>query len=190
MQESPVVAKELLGSYLHRVINGVELIGKIVETEAYGPADPASHSYRGVTERTRTMFMEGGLSYVYFTYGMYYCFNISTNEEGIGEAVLIRGIEPLQGMDVMKKLRPAAKRERDLTNGPGKICQAFHLTKKDNGIDLITSDELFVTEGEVVEKNLIGVSSRIGIRMGIDHPWRFYVKGNPYVSPGKPSGVL
>ena len=187
-QASPIVAKELLGSYLHRVIGGVELIGRIVETEAYGIGDEACHAFRGKTPRNEILFEDGGFSYVYFTYGMYYCFNVSTNEEGLAEAVLIRGLEPVAGIDIMRELRPKAKRERDLTNGPGKLCQAFGIDRKDNAIDLISSDELFITRGTVPSTEQIGVSTRIGINVAVEYPWRFFIHGNSYVSPGKPSG--
>lgn len=187
-QDSVTVARQLLGASLHRVIDGVELIGKIVETEAYTQHDPASHSFRGLTERTKPMFLEGGYSYVYFTYGMYYCCNVSTNEEGIGEAVLIRALEPLAGIEMMKQLRPKAKNERELTNGPGKLCQAFGIDKRLSGLDLLESDEFFLTPGKAVPVNLIGVSTRIGISVAVHEPWRFFLKENPFVSKGKPSG--
>ena len=188
-QASPIVAKELLGSYLHRVVDGIELVGKIVETEAYGIGDEACHAFRGKTPRNEVLFADGGYSYVYFTYGMYFCFNVSTNEEGLAEAVLIRGLEPVQGIEKMRELRPKAKRERDLTNGPGKICQAFGLSRKENAIDLIGSDELFITVGIKPQENQIGVSSRIGINVAVHYPWRFFIIGNDYVSPGKPSAL-
>ena len=170
------------------MIGGVELIGRIVETEAYGIGDEACHAFRGKTPRNEILFEDGGFSYVYFTYGMYYCFNVSTNEEGLAEAVLIRGLEPVAGIDIMRELRPKAKRERDLTNGPGKLCQAFGIDRKDNAIDLISSDELFITRGTVPSTEQIGVSTRIGINVAVEYPWRFFIHGNPYVSPGKPSG--
>lgn len=187
-QSSPVVAKALLGAHLHRVIDGNTLIGRIVETEAYGIGDEACHAYRGKTPRNEILFESGGFSYVYFTYGMYYCFNVSTNERDLAEAVLIRGVEPIQGIEFMRTLRPKAKRDRDLTNGPGKLCQAFAIDRRDNAIDLIESDELFLTRGRVAKDESIGVSTRIGISVAIDYPWRFFINGNPYVSPGKPSG--
>jgi DNA-3-methyladenine glycosylase len=187
-QSSPIVAKALLGAHLHRVIDGVELIGKIVETEAYGIGDEACHAFRGKTPRNEILFEDAGFSYVYFTYGMYYCFNVSTNEEGLAEAVLIRGLEPVAGVEKMRELRPKAKRDRDLTNGPGKLCQAFSIDRQDNAIDLIASDELFITRGAVLSEEQIGVSTRIGINVAVDYPWRFFINGNPFVSPGKPSG--
>lgn len=193
-QASPIVAQRLLGSYLNRVIGGVHLIGRIVETEAYGIGDEACHAFRGKTPRNAIMFGEGGFSYVYFTYGMHHCFNVTANEEGLGEAVLIRAVEPIEGIEKMHVLRgggggaaPHAVKKRDLTNGPGKLCQAFGLSRNDNAIDLIESEELFITSARPIDPNLIGVSSRIGINVAKHYPWRFFIKGNEYVSRAKPS---
>ncbi len=193
-QASPIVAQRLLGSHLHRVIDGEQLIGRIVETEAYGIGDEACHAFRGKTPRNAIMFGEGGFSYVYFTYGMHHCFNVTANQEGMAEAVLIRAVEPVEGIEKMQVLRWGgggaahhALQKRDLTNGPGKLCQAFGLTRSDNGIDLIESEELFITSARPVAPNLIGVSSRIGINVAKHYPWRFFIKGNEFVSRGKPS---
>ncbi|HEX5315051.1 MAG TPA: DNA-3-methyladenine glycosylase [Candidatus Kapabacteria bacterium] len=187
LQHSPIVAREILGAYLHRVIGGEELIGKIVETEAYGVGDAACHAFRGKTPRNAIMFDEGGFSYIYFTYGMHFCFNISTNVAGIAEAVLIRAVEPVAGIERMRAMRPKARADRELTSGPGRLCQAFGLTREQNAIDLINSSELFITRGQPVAANLIGVSTRIGINVAQDFPWRFFIKENEYVSRAKPS---
>ncbi|HZK76480.1 MAG TPA: DNA-3-methyladenine glycosylase [Candidatus Kapabacteria bacterium] len=187
IRHSPLVAKELLGAYLHRVIDGEELIGKIVETEAYGVGDAACHAFRGKTPRNAIMFDEGGFSYIYFTYGMHFCFNISTNVEGVAEAVLIRAVEPVHGIEMMRERRPKVRLDRELTSGPGRLCQAFGLTREQNAIDLIESDELFITRGKPVAANLIGVSTRIGINVAQDFPWRFFIKENENVSRTKPS---
>ncbi|MFI5201757.1 MAG: DNA-3-methyladenine glycosylase [Candidatus Kapaibacterium sp.] len=187
LRPSPLVAKELLGAYLHRVIDGVELIGKIVETEAYGVGDAACHAYRGKTPRNAVMFREGGFSYIYFTYGMHFCFNVTANAEGIAEAILIRAVEPVDGIEMMRALRPKARLDRELTSGPGRLCQAFGLTREQNAIDLVESDELFITRGKSVAANLIGVTTRIGINVAQDFPWRFFIRENEYVSRAKPS---
>ena len=187
LQSSTIVAPRLLGAYLHHVVDGMELTGKIVETEAYAIGDEACHAFRGKTQRNSVMFEEGGYSYIYFTYGMHHCFNITTNEAGLAEAVLIRAVEPVGGIEKMRSLRPKAIIDRDLTNGPGKLCQAFALTRKENAIDLIESEELFVTQGSNIQANLIGVSNRIGINVAQENPWRFFIKNNEYVSRGKPS---
>src|SRR2546430_1572376 len=185
-QPSTILAKELLGTYLHRVIDGVELVGRIVETEAYAIGDEACHAFRGKTPRNAIMFEEGGSSYVYFTYGMYHCFNVSANEAEAPEAVLIRAVEPVLGIDKMRELRPKARKDRDLTSGPGKLCQAFDLSRNENAIDLIESDTLFITRGAAISPNLIGVSTRIGINVARHFPCRFYIKDNEFVSPAKP----
>ncbi|HET6400696.1 MAG TPA: DNA-3-methyladenine glycosylase [Candidatus Kapabacteria bacterium] len=187
LQPSPIVAKEILGAYLHRIVDGKELVGKIVETEAYGVGDAACHAFRGKTPRNAIMFQEGGFSYIYFTYGMHFCFNISTNVEGIAEAVLLRAVEPVNGIEIMRGLRPKARLDRELTSGPGRLCQAFGLTREQNAIDLVESGELFITRGKPVAENLIGVTTRIGINVAQDYPWRFFIEGNEYVSRAKPS---
>ena len=179
------VAKDLLGKILVRKIGGATLAGKIVEAEAYrGAKDPASHAYRGKTKRNEVMFGEGGFLYVYFTYGMHFCANVVTGNKDIGEAVLIRALEPLQGVETMKKNRrfsAGTMNEINLTNGPAKLCQAFGIRKKNNGTDLL-GDNIFLIEGEPITKSIIGVSTRIGISRGKKKKWRFFVKGNAWVS--------
>lgn len=182
------VSRELLGAYLHRILpNGKELIGRVVETEAYAMYEPASHAYRGKTPRTSVMFGDAGYAYVYFTYGMYWCLNVVANEEGKAEAVLIRGIEPIEGLEEMRARRPKAKREIDLTNGPGKICQAFELARGENKLDMVDGDILWFTKGDSGSKLNVGITTRIGINVAKELPWRFFIDGNPFVSPGKPS---
>ncbi|MGA9363179.1 MAG: DNA-3-methyladenine glycosylase [Bacteroidota bacterium] len=179
------VAKDLLGKYLVRRLQDRLLIGKIVEVEAYlGEKDPASHAYRGKTKRNEVMFMEGGHLYVYFTYGMHFCCNVVTEEEGKGRAVLLRAVEPLEGIEVMRKNRSFDADRKDhwnLTNGPAKLCEAFGIRREENGADL-TKIELFLTEGNPVPRTVVGSSERIGIKNGKDKKWRFYVKGNLFVS--------
>jgi DNA-3-methyladenine glycosylase len=183
------VALSLLGKNFIRLLGDSLLVGKIVEVEAYGAHDPASHSFRGKTQRNEVMFWEGGRLYVYFTYGMHYCVNVVTGKENIGEAVLIRAIEPISGIEIMFRNRfPHQKSQilnhqslMNLTNGPAKFAQAFGLGKSENGIDLLES-EIAIADNEDVPSKLIGRSSRIGIRNGIEKKWRFFIKGNPWVS--------
>lgn len=185
-RDAVIVAKEMLGCYLHHKLdNGTELVGKIVEVEAYTMADPSCHAYRGKTPRTEVLFGDAGFAYIYFTYGTYWCLNVVANEEEQGEAILIRAVEPLQGIEEMRKQRPKANKDRDLTNGPGKLCMAFELDKKQNKLDMVEGDTIWLTMGEMDNDFPVGVSSRIGISVAQELPWRFYVKGNPYVSPGK-----
>jgi DNA-3-methyladenine glycosylase len=192
------VARELLGCYFVRRFGKERLVGKIVEVEAYGHADPASHSFRGRTKRNEVMFRQAGHLYVYFTYGMHFCANVVTGPEGVGEAVLIRAVEPVAGIDRMllnryKSFDAAksniAQSKISVSNGPAKFCQAFAIGRAENGIDLVNGD-IGITEGETVPRSTIGRSSRVGIREGLDKQWRFFIKGNVWVSKsGKQKAV-
>ena len=197
------VARDLLGKFIVRKVNTKFLVGKIVEVEAYCKGDPASHAFRGRTKRNEVMFWEGGHLYVYFTYGMHFCANVVTGKKGIGEAILIRAIEPFVGIEVMTKNRrksmsrgvvePLSKRKiklggswthdplLKLTNGPAKFCQAFNIARNENGSDLLNG-ELFIVDNTTVPASSIVRSARIGIRTGLEKKWRFFVKGNPWVS--------
>ena len=180
-----LVAQDLLGKILVRKIGKSILSGKIVEVEAYlGVKDQASHAYRGKTKRNEVMFREGGYLYVYFTYGMHFCANIVTGEQDEGEAVLIRALEPVTGIEVMKRNRGFAKSAgttHTLTNGPAKLCQALGIGRKENGTDLL-GNKIFVVDGDSIPKSSIGASIRIGISRGKEKKWRFYMKGNNWVS--------
>jgi DNA-3-methyladenine glycosylase len=176
------VAKELLGKVLVRRLGAAELEGIIVEVEAYrGYDDPASHAYRGPTRRNQVMFGEPGHAYVYFTYGMHYCLNVTTEPAGQPGAVLIRAAQPVNGIERMKKKR-STEQIKDLTNGPAKLTQAFAVTRALNGHDLTLGTKLFITETDNPEPPEIVSRRRIGIRAGLDRPWRFLIKGNPFVS--------
>ena len=174
------VARNLLGKYLVFRQNGTKLSGKIVETEAYiGKDDPASHAFGRVTSRNQIMYGPPGYAYIYFIYGNHYCLNFVTEKEGFPAAVLIRALEPSDGIEKMSKNRNSATAE-NLTNGPGKLCQAFGIDKNFNGCD-ITSNSLFV-EDRNEEIYRIESSNRIGINQGNDKKWRFYVAQNSFVS--------
>ena len=182
IRETLTVAEELLGKKLVRHTDNTRLVGKIVEVEAYrGSDDPGSHAYRGMTPRNRLMFGKGGFAYVYFTYGMHYCFNVVTERQNAPGAVLIRALEPLNGIETMRKNR-GNKNLLNLTNGPAKLTEAMNITKKQNGLDLTRSKELFICEPKVKEKFEVVSTKRIGIKGGADKPWRFYVKNNKFVS--------
>jgi DNA-3-methyladenine glycosylase len=174
------VAKELLGKYLVVQKDGHVLSGKIVETEAYvGFKDPASHAYRGMTPRNAVMFGSPGYAYVYLTYGMHHCLNLVTEKKGYPAAVLIRAIEPVDGIQLMKRRR-GRRKLRDLTSGPAKLCQALGVDRKLNGADLC-SDIIFVEDrGEAPGR--IARSSRIGVNDGKEKNWRFFLKSNEFVS--------
>lgn len=173
------VAKDLLGKYFVRKLGRRYLVGKIVEVEAYCEGDPASHSYRGMTERNKVMFGEGGHLYVYFTYGMHFCANIVTRKKGVGEAVLIRAVEPLEGIEIMRRNRK--KLNAGLTNGPAKMCKAFGLVRDENGADLL-GDRIFIADANRIPSRSIVATARVGIRNGRNKQWRFYIKGNSFVS--------
>lgn len=184
-----VVARKLLGQYLVHVVGDTVYGGRIVETEAYGgtyrgQADDGAHSFKGLTERTAPMFAAGGISYVYLIYGMYHCVNIVTGLAGQGQAVLIRAVEPLAGIPQMLVNRKAQKMTKNLTNGPGKLCQAMAITKAQNKLDL-TGSELYILHPVKKPQETIERSTRIHIEYatkGKYFPWRFYLKDNPYVS--------
>lgn len=181
-RETLTVAEGSLGKQLVRYTNNSRLVGKIVEVEAYrGSDDPGSHAYRRMTARNRLMFGKGGFAYVYFTYGMHYCFNVVTERENVPGAVLIRALEPISGIETMQKNRET-ENVLNLTNGPAKLTKAMNITKKQNGLDLTRSKELFICEPKVKEKFEVVSTKRIGIKGGADKPWRFYIKNNKFVS--------
>jgi len=179
-EHASVVAPQLLGSVLH----GPNGSGRIVETEAYGGVDdPASHAARGVTKRTEPMFGPAGVLYVYLIYGMYHCANIVTGPEGDGQAVLIRAIEPIEIAEAMRAARPKARRDVDIANGPGKLCQAL-------GIDLAhdrstlddASSAVRLELREPPEQADLVQSTRIGLSVAQDTRWRWYLRGSAWVS--------
>jgi len=181
-RETLTVAEELLGKKLVRYTNNTRLVGKIVEVEAYrGSDDPGSHAYRGMTPRNRLMFRKGGFAYVYFTYGMHYCFNVVTERQNAPGAVLVRALEPLNGIETMRRNR-GNKNLLNLTNGPAKLTEAMNITKKQNGLDLTRSKELLICEPNVKENFEIVTTKRIGIKVGVDKLWRFCIKDNKFVS--------
>ncbi len=176
------VAQDLLGKYLVRHIDSDELIGRIVEVEAYGGTDdPASHAYKGRTPRNRVMFGKPGVAYVYFTYGNHYCLNIVSDAEGVPAAVLMRALEPIAGIEIMKTNRGVG-RILDLTNGPGKLTKALKIGADLNGYDVVNGKDLFVASAHERKNFEIVSTPRVGIKVGTDKLWRFHIKGNQYVS--------
>ncbi|MFC1767713.1 DNA-3-methyladenine glycosylase [Candidatus Margulisiibacteriota bacterium] len=166
-RNTKIVARELLGKFIVRKLGKRKLIGRIVETEAYLEKDPASHAYRGRTPRSAPMFEHPGHAYVYFIYGNHYCLNAVTEQHGKAGAVLIRALEPING------IKPA-------TNGPGKLTKALRIDKKFNRADL-TKGDLIIAEGKRKKITIIA-ASRIGLSKASDKKYRFYVKHNKYVS--------
>lgn len=184
-RDTQLVAKELLGKTLVRNYRGLRLAGKIVETEAYlGVSDPACHTYKNLkSPRTEAMYMQGGHAYIYFIYGIHYCLNAVTRDSQTPEAVLIRALEPLDGIEQMKTLRNC-KEMKNLTNGPGKLCQALKIDKSQNKIPLWKSKELFIEVGDS-----LGFDIYTTKRVGVDYageaknwPLRFYIQGSKFIS--------
>jgi len=172
------VAKKLLGALLIHESPEGRTVGRIVETEAYLSNDPGSHSFRGRTPRNEQMFGPPGKAYVYFIYGMYHCFNVVTAANGVGEAVLIRALEPVEGISLMKKRRKTED-VQNLCNGPSKLVMAMGITKEHNGHDLKKG----CLRIKMIDTRLkIVTTTRIGIKEGAKLPYRFYVKDCEYVS--------
>jgi len=194
-RDTLIVAKELLGKVIVREIDGVRLSGKIVETEGYiGAIDKASHAYGGKkTPRVEPLYGEPGISYVFSIYGMYECFNVISKEKGSPEGILIRAVEPIDGLEKIAQNRfrksydtLTAKEMKNLTNGPSKLCIALDINKKvHNFMDLVISKELYIEDGDIINSSDIVETTRVGIdyaEEAVDFPWRFYVKNNIYVS--------
>jgi len=178
------VARGLLGQVLVRLWDGERLSGRIVEVEAYiGEEDLASHARFGRTERNAAMYGPPGHAYVYLIYGMHHCLNIVTDREGFPAAVLIRALEPLEGVERMRLLRGGRP---DLTNGPARLCQAMGIDRRFDGADLCEPEALlFVEESTPVREEVVGRSPRVGVtgdRRARTVPWRFFVKGSPFLS--------
>ncbi len=184
-RDTLTVARELLGKRLVRHLEGRRVSGRIVEVEAYiGRDDKACHAARGRTPRNAAMFGPPGHAYVYFIYGMHYCFNIVTEQKGFPAAVLIRALEPCEGIEIMRQRR-GGRDDTELTNGPAKLCYALGIDRALNGADLCTGDKLWVEEDITTEKDEILAGPRIGIkgdRRALTIPWRFWIKDNPFVS--------
>jgi DNA-3-methyladenine glycosylase len=182
------VARELLGKLLVvPASDGTRVSGIIVETEAYrGPLDRAAHSFGGRrTKRTETMYGIGGTAYVFFVYGMYNQFNVVTNAADTPHAVLIRAVEPFEGIDLMRKRRHGQP-DHNLTNGPGKLCIALEIDRKLDNADLL-GNRVWIEVGEKIARSQIISGPRIGIDYAeewIDKPWRFWLKENRHVSRG------
>lgn len=196
---SDVAAPLLLGCTLTRTItlNGEKhkLVARIVETEAYDQDDPASHAFGGPSDRNAAMFGPAGHLYVYVSYGMHHCCNVVCGPEGFGSGCLVRAVEPLEGVEVMRELREAGRagkkqaerarkhplKLRDLTNGPGKVCAALGVDKGLYGHDL-TVEPLVLDFAPLLPGETIGSSPRVGISKNIDAPKRFFIEGNVFVS--------
>lgn len=177
---STALARFLIGKTLVRTVPGGRMLGRIVETEAYLPHDAASHAFRGMTRRNRALFLEHGHAYVYFIYGNHFMLNVSAEEAGIGGGVLLRALEPIQGLELMRKRRGRVP-EQALAQGPGRLAQAFRVDMRLEGADLCAAGPLWLgTPLESVGR--IGRSVRIGISKDAHRRLRFYERGNACVS--------
>jgi DNA-3-methyladenine glycosylase len=180
------VAPELLGRVLVRSLPGrIRLAGRIVEAEAYEPGDPASHGFRGPTPRNASMFGEPGRLYTYFTYGHHWMANIVTRGPGEGSAVLLRALEPLEGLGEMAARRGRAD-PRDLCSGPGKLAKAMELDKGHDGADLVKGRVVWLEAGATLMPGQIARGPRVGVSVGRDQDWRFWEADSPWVSRWRP----
>ena len=185
-RETLIVARDLLGQRLVRLVEGRRVAGRIVEVEAYiGQDDQASHARCGPTARNAAMFGPPGHAYVYLIYGMYHCLNVVTEREGYPAAILLRALQPLEGLDVMRELRDG-RPERELANGPGKLCQALYVDRRFDGVDMCRPESLLFIEQDagILEEN-VATGPRIGVRgdeAALTAAWRFYVRDHDCLS--------
>lgn len=188
------LARFLVGKVIVHDTPAGRVSGRIVETEAYPPGDPASHHYRGPTARNRSLFLRRGHVYVYFNYGAHFMLNISSETAGVGGGVLIRALEPLEGVELMQRHRKTT-RLLDLTRGPGRLAAAMQIDRRLDGLDLFSRGPLWLGEtvssnsgrhrGAIQTKTKVGATVRIGITRAAERVLRFYERGNPFVSGPK-----
>lgn len=178
--EPEVLAPRMLNKL---VVHG-ERVARIVEVEAYGgrQADPASHTFRGLTARTTAMFGPPGHLYVYFSYGVHWCANVVCGEDGEGAAVLLRAAAPVAGLEEMRAARLTARKDSDLLRGPGNLCRALGITKAHYGADLVTADLGIEVKDDGTPPGQFATAPRVGITKEVDRPWRFYLPHEPSVS--------
>jgi DNA-3-methyladenine glycosylase len=174
------LARALLGKVLVREFDGALLLGRIVETEAYLPHDPACHAYRGMTQRNRSLFLERGHAYVYLCYGTSYMLNVSSEARGTGAGVLLRALEPLHGVEHMQR-NAKSRRLIDLARGPGRLTTAFKVDRRHDGLNLFSSRQLWIGADDA-QVGPIRESVRIGLTKAADLPLRYFVAGSSYVS--------
>lgn len=181
-RETEIVARRLLGCILECHSSEGVTSGRIVETEAYvGEHDLACHAAAGRTRRTEPLYGPPGIAYVYFIYGVHWCFNAVTRDAGYPSAVLVRAVEPVRGIELMRDRRPAAKRDYDLTNGPGKLCAALGIGPSHNALPLDRPPILVRPGAPVPDANVV-ITPRIGISQAADWPLRWFIADNPWVS--------
>ncbi len=175
------LARYLVGKIVVHDIRGSRVSGRIVETEAYPVGDAAGHAFRGMTRRNASLYLTRGHAYVYFIYGMYYCLNVSSERSGVGAGVLIRALEPLEGIDLMKELRRSSTL-RDLARGPGRLTLAMAIDARYDGVDLCTDPSLWLGVADSEYRGAVSVTTRIGLSRERSRRWRFYERGSTFVS--------
>jgi DNA-3-methyladenine glycosylase len=184
-RDTLTVARELLGQRLVRLLDGRRIAGRIVEVEAYvGEEDQACHAAPGRTARNAVMYGPPGHAYVYFIYGMHHCFNVVTEREGFPAAVLVRALEPVEGIDAMRAHR-GGRTGVELTNGPAKLCYALAIDRALNGADLVTGETLWIERDAPIADEQVATGPRVGVRgdeRAVTVAWRFWVAGSRYVS--------
>jgi DNA-3-methyladenine glycosylase len=186
-----VVAPALLGTVLRHDLDGQEVAVRLTEVEAYlgEGEDPASHSHRGMRPRNKVMWGPAGHLYVYFTYGMHYCANLVCRPEGMSGGVLLRGGEVVSGLEVARSRRPAAKRDIDLARGPARLASAMGFGREDDGRDVCSGASLSLLSGSPVPQSKLRTGPRVGVALGAESPWRYWIDGEPTVSVYRPAVV-
>ena len=182
-EDTVELARYLIGKVVVHDVAPGRLSGRIVETEAYPIGDPAGHAFRGKTPRNGSLFLVRGHAYVYFVYGSSFMLNVSSEERGVGGGVLLRALEPLEGIELMRRSR-AATRSIDLARGPGRLTEAMGIDLRQDGLDLCGAGPLWLA-ATAQNTGSIGKSMRIGLTRNVERRWRFYERGNPYVSGPK-----
>ncbi|MGB6944923.1 MAG: DNA-3-methyladenine glycosylase [Bryobacteraceae bacterium] len=177
------LARYLIGKVVVHDVPAGRLSGRIVETEAYPIGDPAGHAFRGQTPRNSSLFAGRGHAYVYFVYGSSFMLNVTSEARGVGGGVLLRALEPIEGIELMQRSR-AATRLIDLARGPGRLAEAMQIDLGQNGLDMCAAGPLWLAAA-VQNTGAIGESARIGLTRNVDRRWRFYERGSPYVSGPK-----
>ncbi|HUN28403.1 MAG TPA: DNA-3-methyladenine glycosylase [Alphaproteobacteria bacterium] len=179
------LARFLIGTILVHDRRGERTSGRIVETEAYPVGDAAGHAFGGKTNRNASLYLARGHAYVYFIYGMYYCLNVSSERAGVGAGVLIRALEPIEGIDLMKERRGGSSL-RDLARGPGRLALAMAIDRRDDGVDLCTDPSLWLGSAGANYHGVVSATTRIGLSREQSRPWRFYERGSTFVSGPRP----
>ena len=175
------LARYLVGKVLVHDLRGQRTSGRIVETEAYPVGDAAGHAFRGKTRRNSSLYLARGHAYVYFVYGMYYCLNVSSERAGVGAGVLVRALEPIEGIEIMKERR-AASSLRDLARGPGRLTLAMDIDFRSNGVDLCADRSLWLGVSDSGYRGVVSATTRIGLSLERGRRWRFYERGSRFVS--------